>query len=33
MKRFNLTAVIAFSLLAASIFAKVRPGYGFHDGW
>ncbi len=33
MKRLNLTAVIAFALLAASLFAKLKPGYGFHDGW
>lgn len=33
MKRFNFAAVIAFALLAASLFAKVKSGYGFHDGW
>jgi hypothetical protein len=34
MRRFNFTAVIAFALLAASLFAKVKlRTYGFHDGW
>jgi len=33
MKRINLSALVAFSLLAASLFARIKPGYGFHDGW
>lgn len=33
MKRINLSALVALSLLAASLFARIKPGYGFHDGW
>ena len=36
MKRFNLSAAIALALLAASLFARIKPHYGtygFHDGW
>jgi hypothetical protein len=31
MKRLNLSAVLAFALAAASLFARMK-GYSFHDG-
>jgi hypothetical protein len=32
MMRFKSPTIIAFALLAASLFAKIRPGYGFTGG-
>lgn len=33
MKRFDISVVLALALAAASLYAKMKTGYGFHGGW